>query len=147
MYNFPIGVIVDSFRTDIKTAIVKASELGADGIQMYATSGNYSPEKLKGAARRELLDYVKAHGLKFSALCGDLGMGFFRPENAQQALICMEMMEFEGKEEMKEQISKIAREHQESIGMQESMMKMARILDAQNGTDIANGLQAAFEIG
>ena len=49
MYNFPIGVIVDSFRTDIKTAIVKASELGADGIQMYATSGNYSPEKLKGA--------------------------------------------------------------------------------------------------
>ncbi|MBQ3080135.1 MAG: hypothetical protein IJC48_09100 [Clostridia bacterium] len=74
-------------------------------------------------------------------------LGFFRPENAQQALICMEMMEFEGKEEMKEQISKIAREHQESIGMQESMMKMARILDAQNGTDIANGLQAAFEIG
>ena len=80
MYNFPIGVIVDSFRTDIKTAIVKASELGANGIQMYATNGDYSPENLKGAARRELLDYVKSYGLKFSALCGDLGMGFFHPE-------------------------------------------------------------------
>jgi len=80
MYNFPIGVIVDSFRTDIKSAIVKASEIGADGIQMYATSGAYSPESLGRDARRELLDYVKAHGLKFSALCGDLGMGFFYPE-------------------------------------------------------------------
>ena len=80
MYNFPIGVIVDSFRTDIKTAIKSAAAIGADGIQMYATRGAYSPESLNGAARRELLDYVKSNGLRFSALCGDLGMGFFRPE-------------------------------------------------------------------
>ena len=80
MYNFPIGVIVDSFRTDIRTAIKSAAEIGADGIQMYATRGAYSPEALDTAARRELLDYVKSHGLRFSALCGDLGMGFFRPE-------------------------------------------------------------------
>ena len=80
MYKFPISVIVDSFRTDIKSAIIKAAELGADGIQMYATSGDYSPENLNGTARHELLNFVKSHGLKFSALCGDLGMGFFRPE-------------------------------------------------------------------
>ena len=80
MYNFPIGVIVDSFRTDIRTSIKSAAEIGADGIQMYATRGAYSPEALDTAARRELLDYVKSHGLRFSALCGDLGMGFFRPE-------------------------------------------------------------------
>lgn len=80
MYNFPIGVIVDSFRTDIRTAIKSAAEIGADGIQMYATRGAYSPDALDSAARRELLDYVKSHGLRFSALCGDLGMGFFRPE-------------------------------------------------------------------
>jgi sugar phosphate isomerase/epimerase len=30
--------------------------------------------------RRELLDMVKSNGLKFSALCGELGEGFFRPE-------------------------------------------------------------------
>ena len=80
MYNFPIGIIVDSFRTDIQTAIKSAAEIGADGIQMYATRGAYSPDALDSAARRELLDYVKSHGLRFSALCGDLGMGFFRPE-------------------------------------------------------------------
>lgn len=80
MYNFPIGVIVDSFRTDIKTAIKSAAAIGADGIQMYATRGAYSPEALDSAARRELLDFVKSNGLRFSALCGDLGMGFFRPE-------------------------------------------------------------------
>ena len=76
MYKFPIGVIIDSFRTDTKTAIVKAAELGADGIQMYVTKGENAPENLTPAARRELLDFVKSNGLKFSALCGDLGKGF-----------------------------------------------------------------------
>lgn len=80
MYHFPIGVIIDSFRTDTKTAIVKAAELGANGIQMYSTKGENSPENLTGEKRRELLDFVKSHGLCFSALCGDLGQGFFRKE-------------------------------------------------------------------
>ncbi len=77
MYRFPIGVIIDSFRTDTRTAIRQAAELGAQGIQMYSTKGENSPENLTPAKRRELLDVVKSHGLKFSALCGDLGMGFF----------------------------------------------------------------------
>jgi sugar phosphate isomerase/epimerase len=80
MYNFPIGVIIDSFRTDTRTAILKAAELGADGIQMYSTTGENSPEMLVGEKRRELLDFVKSNGLRFSAICGDLGEGFFRPE-------------------------------------------------------------------
>lgn len=80
MYNFPIGVIIDSFRTDTRTAIVKAAELGADGIQMYSSGGENAPENLVGAKRRELLDFVKSHGLKFSALCGDLGKGFHHKE-------------------------------------------------------------------
>ncbi len=80
MYHFPIGVIVDSFRTDTRGAILKAAALGADGIQMYSTDGENSPENLTPKKRRELLDFVKSNGLRFSALCGDLGMGFFRPE-------------------------------------------------------------------
>ena len=80
MYRFPIGVIIDSFRTDTKTAILKAAELGADGIQMYSTKGENSPENLTNEKRRELLDFVKSNGLKFSALCGDLGKGFGNPE-------------------------------------------------------------------
>ncbi len=80
MFNFPIGVIVDSFRTDISTAIKKAAAIGANGIQMYATEGDYSPETLSASARRALLDEVHSSGLVFSALCGDLGMGFGNKE-------------------------------------------------------------------
>ena len=76
MYRFPIGVILESFRTDTNTAIARAAALGADGIQMYATKGEHAPENLTPAARRELLDRVKSAGLRFSALCGDLGRGF-----------------------------------------------------------------------
>lgn len=80
MHNFPIGVLIESFRTDRKTAIEKAAALGLDGIQMFATYGDNSPENLSQSARKELLDMVKSNGLCFGALCGDLGEGFFRPE-------------------------------------------------------------------
>ena len=76
MFRFPIGVILESFKTDRSTAIQKAAALGAQGIQMYATNGANSPENLTAAARRALLDEVKSQGLVFSALCGDLGHGF-----------------------------------------------------------------------
>ena len=76
MYNFPIGVILESFKLGRSDAIKKAAELGAKGIQMYATKGENAPENLNTAARRALLDEVKSNGLVFSALCGDLGMGF-----------------------------------------------------------------------
>ncbi|MBE7022932.1 MAG: sugar phosphate isomerase/epimerase [Clostridia bacterium] len=76
MYNFPIGALLDSFRTDTKSAIKKAAEIGVQGLQMYSTTGENSPENLTGEKRRELLDFVKSHGLVFSAICGDLNMGF-----------------------------------------------------------------------
>lgn len=80
MYNFPIGVILESFRTDRSTAIKKAAAMGANGIQMYATTGQNSPENLNTQARRDLLNEVKGEGLVFSALCGDLGKGFGNKE-------------------------------------------------------------------
>ena len=76
MYKFPIGAMVDSFKLDTKSAVKRAAEIGAKGLQMYSTTGENSPENLTGDKRRELLDYVKSHGLVFSAICGDLGMGF-----------------------------------------------------------------------
>lgn len=80
MYHFPIGVIIDCFRQDFSESLKKAAQLGAKGIQMYATRGAHSPQELIGAKRRELLDMVKSNGLCFSALCGDFGMGFGNPE-------------------------------------------------------------------
>ncbi len=80
MYNFPIGVILESFRLPRSEAIKAAAALGANGIQMYATSGENSPENLSASARHALLDEVKSSGLRFSALCGDLGRGFGNKE-------------------------------------------------------------------
>lgn len=81
MKRFPIGVIINSFRTDIPTSVKKAAEVGAQGIQVYATSGEMAPENLSKGKRREFLDLVKSNGLIISALCGDLGGGgFTHPE-------------------------------------------------------------------
>ena len=80
MYKFPIGVMLDSFRLPAEDAIKKAAEIGAQGLQMYATSGEFAPENMDSSKRRELLNMVKANGLVFSALCGDLGMGFGNKE-------------------------------------------------------------------
>ena len=79
MYDFSIGVMLESFRQPTQVALKKAREVGAKGIQMYAVSGEHAPEALAGAKRRELLDMVKSEGLVFSALCGDLGKGFHNP--------------------------------------------------------------------
>ena len=81
MYKFPIGVMIDSLKNlDTPSAIKKAAELGAQGIQMYSTSGTNALENLTPSKRRELLNLVKDNGLVFSAICGDLGMGFIDPE-------------------------------------------------------------------
>lgn len=80
MYKFPIGGMVESFRLPTRDAIKKAASLGLDGLQMYATKGENAPENLSGSKAKELLEFVKDCGLKFSALCGDLGHGFGNPE-------------------------------------------------------------------
>lgn len=82
MYNFPIGVIIDSFRCDLKEAVKKAAQVGANGIQVYASRGEMDPDNMTTAKRKEFLDVVKSNGLVISALCGDLGGGGFTiPEN------------------------------------------------------------------
>ena len=80
MYNFPIGAIVDSFKLETRDAIKAAAAIGARGIQMYSTNGVNSPENLVGQARKDLLSFVKDQGMVFSAICGDLGQGFMKPE-------------------------------------------------------------------
>ncbi len=80
MYQFPIGVMLESFRLPTPEAVKKASEVGAKGIQMYCTSGEHAPENMNATQRRELLELVKSNGLCFSAICGDLGHGFGNAE-------------------------------------------------------------------
>lgn len=80
MYQFPIGVMVDSFRLPFKEAVEASAKVGGKGIQVYTTSGEMAPENLSAEKRREVLDIIKSNGLVVSALCGDLGMGFSNAE-------------------------------------------------------------------
>ncbi len=77
MGRFPIGVIIDSFRTDTVSAVKKAAEVGAQGFQVYATRGEMSPENMNAAKISEFKKLVADNGLVISALCGDLGGGGF----------------------------------------------------------------------
>ncbi len=76
MTRFPIGIILDSFQRPIPEALDLAQSLNVQGIQVYATEGELSPEALTPKKRGEFLRMVKDHGLVISALCGDLGHGF-----------------------------------------------------------------------
>lgn len=80
MYQFPIGVILESFRKPIPEAVEEAAKLGAKGLQVYATRTRLAHEDMTPAQRRDFLRMVKDHGLVFSALCGDLGKGFGNPD-------------------------------------------------------------------
>lgn len=77
MGRFPIGVIIDSFRTDITSAVKKAASVGAQGIQVYATRGEMAPENMNASKISEFKKLVSDNGLVISALCGDLGGGGF----------------------------------------------------------------------
>ena len=68
MNNFHIGVIVDSFRLPIYDAVKKAAEVGADGIQVYASNGEMAPENLSEQKRHEFKNLVADNGLVISAL-------------------------------------------------------------------------------
>ena len=80
MFHFPIGVMLESFRLPTEQAIKQAASIGAQGIQMYATKGEHAPENMTGNMRCELLSRLHDNGLVFSAICGDLGMGFGNPD-------------------------------------------------------------------
>ena len=81
MYNFPIGVMLESFRLPFREAVEKAASIGAQGLQVYMTLPNETYfEKLDGPKCRELLDIIKSNGLVVSAICGDFGKGSGNPE-------------------------------------------------------------------
>jgi L-ribulose-5-phosphate 3-epimerase len=82
MDKIKIGSMVDSFKLGVRDGIKKAKEVGSDGIQIYAVSGEMDPDNLTIEDRKELLCFIKKNGLVVSALCGDLGgYGFTKSED------------------------------------------------------------------
>ncbi|MDO4741047.1 MAG: sugar phosphate isomerase/epimerase [Eubacteriales bacterium] len=82
--RFSIGVILESFRLPFEQAVQKAAEVGAKGLQIYATKGEMAPENITPALIRERRQIIADNGLQVAALCGDIG-GFAHEErNAEQ---------------------------------------------------------------
>lgn len=68
-----IGVITDCFKTNLEDSIKKAHELGLDGVQIYATTGEFSPSVLSEEKKAYYKCLLKENSLVVSALCGDMG--------------------------------------------------------------------------
>ena len=68
-----IGVITDCFKRPLKDCLALAGELGFDGVQIYATTGEFSPESLTAEKKQEIKAQLAAQKLEISALCGDMG--------------------------------------------------------------------------
>ncbi len=83
---FKIGVMVESYRAGLYNGLRKAKAQGADGVQIYTTSGDMAAWDMTKERRAEIKDMLDANGLVVSALCGDLGgHGFmFAEHNADK---------------------------------------------------------------
>ena len=74
--NFKLGVMMESFLLPWREAIEVAKKIGADGLQIRTTDGEFKASVMNKALKQELKDRLNANGLEISALCGDLGKGF-----------------------------------------------------------------------
>ena len=68
-----LGVITDCFKLPVRRAIDRAAALGFDGVQIYATKGEFCPSALDASARAAYNKLLRDAGLEISALCGDMG--------------------------------------------------------------------------
>lgn len=81
MSEFSIGIIADWLRLPFEESLKTCADMGADGVQLYAVSGEMAPENLTPAQIAEKKALLSRYGLAVSALCGDLGgHGFTRAD-------------------------------------------------------------------
>ena len=78
-----IGVLVDCLKLGVKQGIITARDLGFDGVQVYAVTGEIAPESLSKSGRKEFRDFVAANSLELAALVGEVG-GFDDPATAAE---------------------------------------------------------------
>lgn len=71
-------------------------------------------------------------------------MGFFNPQNADMSLAALDMMQFEGIDEVRQRIAQNGTMYQMMMQMQQQIVRLGAIVDAQNGTNIAQGAAQQF---
>lgn len=70
--------------------------------------------------------------------------GFFNPQMADQALMCLDMMDFDRKHFIIQKIAQNGGMYQQMIAMQQQMIMLARMVDQARGSNIAEQLAAQF---
>ena len=70
--------------------------------------------------------------------------GFFIPQNADASLACLEMMDFDRKENIMRKIQENGTLHEQVVMLQEQMLKLAQMVDASRGTNLADGMAASL---
>lgn len=70
--------------------------------------------------------------------------GFFNPQMADQALACLDMMDFDRKEFIMQKISQNGGMYQQMMAMQQQMLMLARMVDQYRGSNLAQNLMAQF---
>ena len=64
-------------------------------------------------------------------------LGFFAPNNADQSLACLDMMMFDGKDKITDRIKQNQTMFETIQMLQQQVVQLAAIVDAQNGTNMA----------
>ena len=73
--------------------------------------------------------------------------GFFNPQMADQALACLDMMDFDRKEFIMQKIAQNGGMYQQMLMMQQQMLQMAQIIDQTRGTNMAEQMAAGITGG
>ena len=75
------------------------------------------------------------------------GAGFFNPQMADQALACLDMMDFDRKQFIMQKISQNGGMYRQMLMMQQQMLQMAQIVDQVKGTNLAEQIAAGITGG
>ena len=75
------------------------------------------------------------------------GAGFFNPQIADQALACLDMMDFDRKHFVMQKIAQNGGMYQQMMAMQQQMVMLAQMVDQSRGSNIAEQLMAQFTGG
>lgn len=73
--------------------------------------------------------------------------GFFNPQMADQALACLDMMDFDRKQFIMQKIAQNGGMYQQMLMMQQQMLQLAQIVDQTKGTNIAEQIAAGITGG
>ena len=75
------------------------------------------------------------------------GAGFFNPQMADQALACIDMMDFDRKEFVSQKIAQNGGMYQQMLMMQQQMLMLAQMVDQDRGTNLADQMAAGLTGG